>query len=80
MDMPILAGKIGSTVEMGELLYFDDLAGSLSEIVCHPVRIAVICEGPQAAIFTAGPGWHDISYLDTSTECVFASPTVAPIT
>lgn len=54
--LPIIAGKIGASYSGGELVDMEhDFGGSLSKRVCHPVRIAVLCDMEGGGVITVEP-------------------------
>lgn len=54
-ELPIIAGKVGGFYSGEELVVFEcEIIPALSEVICHPVRIAVLAESGDR-IFTATP-------------------------
>ena len=52
--LPILAGKIGGRYSGEEINFMQEIVWELEELICHPVRIAVIADHGQK-IITAKP-------------------------
>jgi len=47
-ELPIIAGKIGGLGEGEELITFEfDINEKLSEVLCHPMRIAVLADSDE---------------------------------
>ncbi len=52
--MPIIAGKIGDSSD--EAVFFElKILPELSKVICHPVRVAVICESGEFSGFVVEP-------------------------
>jgi len=55
--LPILAGKIGSLTSDAELRDFKEYdAPDLTKVLCHPLRIAIICDAGEQGVFTVPAG------------------------
>lgn len=54
--LPIIAGKIGESYPGGEMHAFEyGLLPRIASVICHPVRIAVLADNGDSAVFTAEP-------------------------
>ena len=55
-NLPIIAGKIGGSYAGEELIDFEtNYIQELEKSICHPLRIAVICDSADERIFNVFP-------------------------
>jgi hypothetical protein len=55
-DYPVIAGKIGGLGQGDELVTFREyLIQELEQVICHPVRFAVLSDTAGDEFFTANP-------------------------